>query len=375
MDKISIFILSDDNYVAAAASLMVSILEHTKSEIDFYIIDSGLSILNRRLLEIMRDQYGFRMELMRAVDYRHHLKLPTATRGTIGRATSDKFLVPYMKPDLDRAIILDADMIAQGDIRELWEKDLEDKVIAAVPHYGYTDLKQIYDGVRLAGLSPLHFYFNTGTLLVNLNKWREEQIGQKISGHTITFEPRQTRRWDEVVLNLLFQINNYKILEPKFNMTIAHLLYYRYNRPYEHKRVIEEHLKLSKEYRPVGIKLLHFMLGNSKPWNVRLCYYPPMKLTSEIPFFKAFWYYLRQTPLYNAESISFLDKRVEIMEARIRKDNKDRINNLLSYNKITQDYHRNKMLTWLTLGLVRTFSQKAKVCRRELQKIEKSFGL
>lgn len=385
MDKISIFILSDDNYAASLASLMVSISENTKSDVEFYIIDNGLRSPNRQLLLTMQDQLGFRMELMKAVDYRHHLKLPTAASGTIGRAASDKFLVPYMKPDLDKAIILDADMIAPGDIRELWETNLENKVLAAVPSYGCTNIKQIYDGVRLAELSPLHRFFNTGTLLVDLKKWREEQIGQRISHYTIKFDPKQIRRWDEMVLNILFQINNYRILEPKFNMTIAHLLYYRYNKPYEHKRVIEEHLKLSKTYRPAGINLMHFMSGgvklmqsmpeNVKPWNAWLYYYQPGNVSSGIPFFEDFWYYLKQTPFYDTEVISFLARRAAAIEDHIKRDSRDRIRNLIKYNELKHKYKRNKFWSKLTMGLMPKFSNKAKKIQNELAKVAKILGL
>lgn len=385
MDKISVFILSDDNYAASLASLMVSISENTKSDVEFYVIDNGLRSPNRQLLLTLRDQLGLRMELMRAVDYRHHVKLPTATSGTIGRAASDKFLVPYMKPDLERAIILDADMIALGDIRELWETNLENKVLAAVPSYGCTNIKQIYDGVRLAELNPLHRFFNTGTLLVDLKKWREEQIGQRISHYTIKFDPMQIRRWDEMVLNILFQINNYKILEPKFNMTIAHLLYYRYNKPSEHKRVIEEHLKLSKKYRPAGINLMHFMSGgvrlmqsmpgNVKPWNAWLFYYQPGNVFSGIPFFKDFWYYLKQTPFYDTEVISFLAGRSAAMEDHVNKDVRDRIRNLIKYNELKREHERNEFLVRLTMGLIPRFTEEAKKSHDELAKIAKSLGL
>lgn len=52
---IPVFLSSDDNYVPYMAALIVSIMENTKSKVDFYIIDSGISQHNKKqLIEIKK---------------------------------------------------------------------------------------------------------------------------------------------------------------------------------------------------------------------------------------------------------------------------------------------------------------------------------
>lgn len=376
MDTIPVFILSDDNYAAALAALILSVVDNTKSEISFYIIDNGLSNLHRRYLEAMRDTYNLRLELIRSADYRYLFSLPPSSIRDIERVDSDKFLIPCMKPDLDKVIVLDADMLAIGDIRELWETEMDGKTLAAVPFYGCRSIGQIYDIVREGGVNPTHFYFNIGTLVIDLKKWRENEMSTKLFNYQIDFDPKKIRRWDEVVLNLLLEINNYKLLDPRFNMTITHLLYYHYNQPYKYKQVIEEHFKLDKNYLPpMKSGLIHFQFRDMKPYNTRLCSYMPTEGAIEIPYFKMFWYYLKQTPFYDGELVSFYDRRVEAARESVKADTKRRTQNLLTYNKLMHEYKRNRMWSRLTLGLVSKYSKRKRKCHEELKRLERLLGL
>ena len=47
MNKIPVFLASDDNYSPFCATTMASILMHTKEFIEFYILDCGISQKNK----------------------------------------------------------------------------------------------------------------------------------------------------------------------------------------------------------------------------------------------------------------------------------------------------------------------------------------
>ncbi len=71
-----------------------------------------------------------------------------------------------------KVLYLDCDIIINDDITELWETDFNDCAVAAVeePHFDrHVDLF----------LPPDTLYFNSGVMLVNLDRWREERIGDK----------------------------------------------------------------------------------------------------------------------------------------------------------------------------------------------------
>lgn len=318
MKSIPLFILTDGNYAAASAALIISIIKNTQADVSIYIIDIGLSALDRIFLEQLGDGNGIHLEVINANDYRKIFE-SSAIGGGLPRATSDKLLVPYMKPDIDKAIILDADMIALGGVEDLWNTDLEGKVLAAVPSYGHVGIRWIFELVKGVGINPCHKYFDSGTLVMDCRKWRDMDMIHQFSRFKINFDTKRFRKWDEIVLNLLLEINDYKVLDPQYSMTIPHLLFYRYNRPYEPKRVIEEHFKLSKHYRPKQGGFVHFKFENVKPWNIRNYFYPPAKRWVELPYFREFWYYLRHTPFYECERMIFLDKQIRFLNGEIAK--------------------------------------------------------
>lgn len=307
---IPVFLSSDDNYVPYMAALIVSIMENTKSKVDFYIIDSGISQHNKKQLIEIKKKYEFNLDFFDVEKYRHHFKLPAAPSGHISRASSDRFLIPYMKPDLDKVIVLDVDMIALGDIKKLWEIDLEGKLVAGVPVYLFTDIKWIYEAVREVGMSPQHFYLNMGTIIMDCKQWRQKNMCDVLSETNIDFDTNKYCNWDELILNLALEVNNYKVIDPKFNMTIPHIAYYKYGKPYVHKRVIEERFRLPSDYQPNDIIFAHFAASHIKPWNTRMYYYDVINKWIEIPYFKEFWHYMQKNPFFESEKIAFLDKQI-----------------------------------------------------------------
>ncbi len=355
--RIPVFLSSDDNYTPYMTALMVSILDNTKSDIDFYIIDAGISEYNKKKIETLKEKWNFGLEFIKAETYRHLFKMPAAPSGHITKASSDRFLIPYMKPELNKAIILDVDMIALGDIKKLWDIELNGNILAAVPVYCWTDMATAYRHQQETGLSPKHIYLNMGTLLVDCKKWRENNMLDKLSKIPVEFDVKTYAWWDEIILNLALQNNHYKILDPKFNMMIPHQAYYKHKRPEEHKEIIEKYIGLSEDYKIDEIIFSHFAMKHTKPWNTRMYYYHPANTWTEIPNFKDFWYYMKMTPFYEGEITSFLDKQIINSETNFR----NLITNLnakfLSAEKNRKKY---KILTLLTLGLYSKWKQKMK---------------
>lgn len=347
--NIPVFLSSDDNYAPYLSALMLSIVDNTDAQVDFYIIDAGISEFNKRNISLLQKRWNFGLEYIKADAYRHLFPLPTSHSGHITRASSDRFLIPHMKPELDKAIVLDVDMIALGDIRKLWEIDLEGKLLAAVPTYNWISMDIVREHVQNTGLSPKHVYFNMGTLIVNFKKWREDNILKKLSSTPIKFDSKKYKWWDEILINLILQDNNYKILEPKFNMPIPLHAYFKHGKPSTHRELVENYAGLSKDYRVNEIIFTHFVIWNVKPWNTGRYYYPPAGQWMEIPNFKDFWHYMKLTPFFEEEQIRYLTKvthdTVWVVVKGIlgRQEKKER-----AY----RNYKVFKILNYLTLGCI-----------------------
>jgi lipopolysaccharide biosynthesis glycosyltransferase len=102
-----------------------------------------------------------------------------------------RLLLPYLLPsNVVRALYLDADILIVDDLDSLWGMDLEGYALGAVP-----DLDAADNAERLSlsaeecgnqsgfGSRLGHSYFNAGVLLVDLPKWRQEEISERAIGY------------------------------------------------------------------------------------------------------------------------------------------------------------------------------------------------
>lgn len=90
-----------------------------------------------------------------------------------------RLLTPFLLTGHQRAVYIDADTIILDDITPLWDTDLEGHAVAAVRDY----LPCIRDAVanwRELDLDPEAPYFNSGVLVLDLLRWREEGIPQRV---------------------------------------------------------------------------------------------------------------------------------------------------------------------------------------------------
>ena len=94
--------------------------------------------------------------------------------GHITQAMYYRYLFAQMLPkSVKRLIYMDADIICKGDILPLWQTDLQGKVLGAVRDWG-----EAKSCVRI-GLKNGR-YFNSGVLLMDLIKWRQQKLTQKL---------------------------------------------------------------------------------------------------------------------------------------------------------------------------------------------------
>ena len=81
-----------------------------------------------------------------------------------------RLLAPCLLPEgLERVIYLDPDILVINPLRPLWEMDLKGSIFAAASHVGVID---IMNGIKRIRLDTGHDYYNTGVMLIDLNKAR-----------------------------------------------------------------------------------------------------------------------------------------------------------------------------------------------------------
>lgn len=95
---------------------------------------------------------------------------------SVSSAVLYRLKIAELLPDLDRVIYLDADTLVLSPLRPLWEEDLEGRPIAAVLDIGFPSFAGII-AWRDLGLEPDARYFNSGVLAIDLDRWRELDVG------------------------------------------------------------------------------------------------------------------------------------------------------------------------------------------------------
>lgn len=243
---INVGICCDDYYAPFAATTMVSILEHTSDYINFYVVSDGISEANKILL---RDAYldekkGYSVHFAELLgDYSGYKTVPHISSAMYGR-----FIMPELFHDVNRLIYTDVDVCFVGDIRTIWQEDIGEYAVAAVPgqrgmiNDNYKEYKIIH------GLREDHDVFMSGLLIMNCVKWRSERLGSKLLRVAA-----ERGLLDQESMNIVFDGNAYCKLSPKY-CVIYKLLNDCYSR-YEATALIEEQV------------IVHYPGGGvCKPW-------------------------------------------------------------------------------------------------------------
>lgn len=135
--------------------------------------------------------------------------LPAA--GRITEVMWFRILLPDLLPDASRVLYLDCDIVATDDLAPLFDLDLGGRAVAAVhnvPYGGADDLGRL-------GLDPAHRYFNSGVLLLDLDRWREREVTDRLVAFATAAAERLVHP-DQDALNAVLG-DDRAVLDPRWN--------------------------------------------------------------------------------------------------------------------------------------------------------------
>jgi len=95
----------------------------------------------------------------------------------VSTAALYKFSIAELFPEIDKMLYLDGDVLIQKDLKELYKTNIENVYAAVVKDYKPT----IYKPSQMEKLGVNHTaYFNSGVMLLNLKKLREDNLKNKL---------------------------------------------------------------------------------------------------------------------------------------------------------------------------------------------------
>jgi lipopolysaccharide biosynthesis glycosyltransferase len=123
------------------------------------------------------------------------------------------FLPELVSPDVRKLIYLDCDLLVCSDLEELWNTNLREHIVAAVPDAFSEDHGTL-------GFAENETYFNAGVLLINVERWRSARLTDNLVDY-IRNNMSVLRHHDQDAINAVLR-GSIMPLPLKWNFTPRH---------------------------------------------------------------------------------------------------------------------------------------------------------
>ncbi|ECQ5849206.1 glycosyltransferase family 8 protein [Campylobacter jejuni] len=311
---------ANENYIKYAAVLMTSIIQKTdlnKSMSEFCNFDTDegyvFHILSDFISESMKvrisnlekqlnDIYPCKivLHILNDDEFKGMLKW----RGNYLAYYRIK-MASVLPRDLKICLYLDCDMLCFGDLRELLSVDINNyQAAVCLDGNNHKKNKKVFfslKGREKYKFSNIEKYFNSGFILVNLDRWRRDNIENKSIDFLKKFK---TLYPDQDALNIA--LTEVLTLPMRWNLLLA---YYVVN-VNNSKKLFRDQSKYSSlhytqyEFKTElnNIKIAHFTVEPSKPWD-KLSYgiFGDNLENIPYPFYKEYWLAAKNTPEFSLE--------------------------------------------------------------------------
>ena len=247
-EKINILVTLDENYIPYL-NVMLSSLLHSNPEtcFDVYLLHSSISEGSLKDTKRILNNQGCLIPI-KADD----LWLDNAP--TTSRYPKEMyfriFAALYLPQSLDRVLYLDPDIVVNGSVSKLYNLPMDDYYFAAASHVG--GVLRAVNALRLDMESDSP-YINSGVMLMNLNRLRNEQKYDVV----FDFIEKRKNRFilpDQDIISSLYGTKIFTLNPFQYNMTE---LLYQQHHPFEKDLTIDW-------IRSHSV-IIHYC-GRNKPW-------------------------------------------------------------------------------------------------------------
>ena len=156
----------NDSYINQTAISMVSLVQHNPG-VELYLISDHISITNLDLLINILGKLDTKVNIIEADDILQDVCI--SPKGRHPRTIYTKLFFDEVI-DAEKILYLDSDVVITGSLEELFERNMENELVAGVMMPYSSDIK------CKAGLAKEDPYICDGIVLLNLNKWKAMKI-------------------------------------------------------------------------------------------------------------------------------------------------------------------------------------------------------
>lgn len=238
----NILVATDEKYFKHIQSMIFSVYKNTDEEIRVYFINQNVSYKKlKRLKQELHNKYNIKFDIIN-IEEEVFENFPTGFHFSVEMYF--RLLAQYILPlEMDRILWLDVDIICLKNIKDFYYQEFEDKSLIVCPDkMSYSEKIQQYQ--ERLGIHKKTIYFNSGVLLMNLEKLRKKYTKEQIIDISKQMQEVLTFP-DQDILNVLYE-NDVKIVSNYYNYQLN-------GRNYLEKKDAEK------------IYFLHYN-GQEKPW-------------------------------------------------------------------------------------------------------------
>lgn len=238
---------------------MCSLFDRNRNvpEITVYVLSLGLGEESREKLKVIADRYKRKLEILELGDIRKRFGFEVDTGGYDISIMGRLFMGEMLPESVERVLYLDCDTVVVRSLERMWKEDLGGAVLGAVME------PTIYTAVKESiGLGTEDGYYNSGVLLVNVKRWREEHVQERLM-RLLKKKSGALFASDQDLLNGALK-GRIHTLMPEFNF-FPNYRYFTYRTLLKHAPSYslvsgEEFLKAKRHP-----KIIHYM-GDERPW-------------------------------------------------------------------------------------------------------------
>lgn len=235
MGRINVCLSCDNKYASYAAVVIASILANANKEdyLCFYILDGGILDENKIKFNELKSIKNCEIEFVKINEKDFSVYKNIKTHSYLSVAAYYRLKLASLLPNIDKIIYFDCDIVVNSSLKDLYETDLHENIIA-----GVLDVR-----VKHKKKWKNTNYINSGVVLFDLVKFREQDIEHKILQYIIE-NADKIDTGDQDIINFVLK-NRIKIVDDLWNVQVSGFA-----------------SRTSYTNKP---KIIHY-IGSDKPW-------------------------------------------------------------------------------------------------------------
>jgi lipopolysaccharide biosynthesis glycosyltransferase len=276
-----------------------------EEEIIVYVIEDNISELNKKRMKTITDKYNRKLIF---------IKMPTQeevypeAKIDLGRTYARMALGEILPKSVDRVLSLDSDTLVVDSLHDMYNTQFHDgEYVAGV----YDCVGKAMQNKVLHGPKDM-CYCNAGMFLIDLDKWRAENVGKKLLNAVMENADGKHIMYflEQDLMNLVFY-GHLKVLNPRYNM-ITSVYYFEYNEVVKMKQPVVYYNSEEVEFAKKKPAIFH----------ATTCFYIEKRMwveKSDHPYSRLYQEYRKKTPWKDEPQIQDMRNRRKKMYAKFWK--------------------------------------------------------